>query len=77
MDFFTEEKADFEFLCDYTLEDNHMVSLGKIFPLYTYIGLDKGEYQVNSFLITRQKHMLWVLIRSEALLMSTHNICFC
>ena len=27
------------------------------------IGLDKSEYQVNSFLITRQKHMLWVLIR--------------
>ena len=26
-DFMTAEKADFEFLCDYTLEDNHMVSL--------------------------------------------------
>ena len=34
------------------------------------------------FLISSQKHMLWVFIRStrrlgEALLMSTHNICFC
>ena len=25
------------------------------------IGLDKGGYQVNSFLISQQKHMLWVL----------------
>ena len=72
------------------------------------IGLDKSGYQVNTFLISRRKHMLWVLIRSasaenlhcgyslevpqrgasneypqhmfssrnEALLMSTHNICF-
>ena len=32
-----------------------------------YIGLDKSEYQVNSFLITGQKHMLWVLIRSASL----------
>ena len=38
------------------------------------IGLDKSGYQVNSFLISQYKHMLWVLI--EALLMSTHNICF-
>ena len=33
MDFFnedTEEKADFEFLCDYTLEDNHMVSYTQV-----------------------------------------------
>ena len=41
-----------------------------------YIGLDKGGYPVNIFLISPRKHMLWVLI-AEALLMSTHNICFC
>ena len=72
------------------------------------IGLDKSGYQVNSFLISQRKHVLWVLIRSasldeniccgyslevpqqgasneypqhmfssaEALLMSTHNLCF-
>ena len=41
------------------------------------IGLDKRGYQVNIFLISPQKHMLWVLIRSgEVLLMSTHNIWF-
>ena len=28
------------------------------------IGLDKGGYNVNIFLISPQKHMLWVLIRS-------------
>ena len=27
------------------------------------MGLDKSEYQVSSFLITRRKHMLWVFIR--------------
>ena len=31
-----------------------------------YIGLDKRGYQANSFLISRQKHMLWVLIRSAS-----------
>ena len=30
------------------------------------IGLDKIGYQVNSFLISQQKHMLWVLIRSAS-----------
>ena len=30
------------------------------------IGLDKSVYQVNSFLISRRKHMLWVLIRSAS-----------
>ena len=29
-----------------------------------YISLDKSGYQVNIFLISQQKHMLWVLIRS-------------
>ena len=29
------------------------------FPVNITIGLDKSEYQVNSFLITWQKHMLW------------------
>ena len=32
--------------------------------LYQHRGLDKSGHQVNSFLISRQKHMLWVLIRS-------------
>ena len=31
-----------------------------------FIGLDKSGYQVNSFLIYGQKHMLWVLIRSAS-----------
>ena len=31
------------------------------------IDLDKSGYQENSFLISRQKHMLWVLIRSASL----------
>ena len=31
-----------------------------------YIGLDKSGYQVNSFLISGQKYMLWVLIRSAS-----------
>ena len=30
------------------------------------IGLDKSGYQVNSFLISHSKHMLWVLIRSTS-----------
>ena len=30
------------------------------------IGLDKSGYQVISFLISRPKHMLWVLIRSAS-----------
>ena len=35
------------------------------------------DYQENSFLISQLKGILWVLNRSaEALLMSTHNICF-
>ena len=31
------------------------------------IGLDKSGYQVNIFLISPRKHMLWVLIRSASL----------
>ena len=31
---------------------------------FEIIGLDKRRYQANSFLISWQKHMLWVLIRS-------------
>ena len=31
------------------------------------IGLDKNGYQVNIFLISQQKHMLLVLIRSASL----------
>ena len=34
--------------------------------VYCFIGLDKSGYQVNSFLISRRKHMLWVLIRSAS-----------
>ena len=30
------------------------------------IGLDKSGYQVNGFLISRWKYMLWVLIRSAS-----------
>ena len=30
------------------------------------IGLDKNGYQVNSFLISPRKRMLWVLIRSTS-----------
>ena len=32
----------------------------------TTIGLDKSWHQVNCFLISRRKHMLWVLIRSTS-----------
>ena len=28
------------------------------------------------FLISAQKHRLWVLIRTKAILMSTHNLCY-
>ena len=45
-------------------------------PFLEFIDLDKSGYQVNIFLISPQKHMLWVLIRSKVLLMSTQNICF-
>ena len=38
----------------------------RITNLTMNIGLDKSEYQENSFLITRRKHMLWVLIRSAS-----------
>ena len=31
-----------------------------------HIGLDKGGYPVNIFLISPRKHMLWVLIRSTS-----------
>ena len=30
------------------------------------IGLDKGGYPINIFLISPRKHMLWVLIRSAS-----------
>ena len=30
------------------------------------IGVDKSGYQVNIFLISRRKHMLWVLIGSAS-----------
>ena len=34
--------------------------------IYIIIGLDKGGYPVNIFLISPRKHMLWVLIRSAS-----------
>ena len=42
---------------------NDVVSFEQLGP---DIGLDKGEYPVNIFLISPQKHMLWVLIRSAS-----------
>ena len=39
-----------------------------------FIAPDKKGYPHNIFLISPPKHMLWVLIRSEVLLMSTHNM---
>ena len=32
----------------------------------TFIGLDKSGYQVNIFLISPRKHMLWLLSRSSS-----------
>ena len=39
--------------------------MGKNFGVYI-IGLDKGGYQVNIFLNSPRKHMLWVLIRNAS-----------
>ena len=50
----------------------HFLILWITYPQYCnikkcmYIGLDKGGYPVNIFLISPQKHMLWVLIRSAS-----------
>ena len=43
------------------------------------IGLDKGRYRRNVFLISPRKHVLGSHLKhlSEALIMSTHNICCC
>ena len=46
------------------------------------IALDKWCIQINIFLIFQQKHMLWVsrrmaLAKAKAILLGTHNICFC
>ena len=40
----------------------------KLFPfrLDLFIGLDKKRYEVNIFLISPQKHVFWVLIRSAS-----------
>ena len=38
-----------------------------ICPMTMIIGLDKSGYQMNIFLISPRKHMLWVLIRSISL----------
>ena len=37
-----------------------------------HIGLDKSGYQVNSFLDSQQKHILWVLIRRASV---RHFLC--
>ena len=38
----------------------------QILGVSTLIGPDKNGYRVNIFLISPQKHMLWVLIRSAS-----------
>ena len=45
----------------------------RIYSVHQGIGLDKSGYQVNIFLISPQKHMLWALIRSH---MSTTTFVF-
>ena len=47
--------------------------LQKLATVEIYIGLDKSAYQVSSFLISAQKHMLWVLIRSASPLWGISN----
>ena len=47
----------------------------QMYTLTIIIAPDKRGDLENIFLIPAQKHMLWEL--DEALLMSTHNICFC
>ena len=37
------------------------------YSFHQHIGLDENGYQVNIFLISPQKHMLWVLIGSASL----------
>ena len=49
------------------LNDNTFTEKGaKAMAKVMYIGLDKSGYQVNSFLISRRKHMLLVLIGSAS-----------
>ena len=45
------------------LKQNHWI-LQNVSMDSKCIGLDKGGYLVNIFLISPRKHMLWVLIRS-------------
>ena len=40
----------------------------------TVIGLDKSGYKVNIFLISPQKHMLWVLVRSASVDKSGYKV---
>ena len=57
-----------------TVNDNHVDNCLKEILTFVYygsivnkhIGLDKGGYPVNIFLISPRKHMLWVLIRSSS-----------
>ena len=42
--------------------------MGRVVELSNfYIGLDKSGYQVSIFLISPQKHMLWVLLMSTTM----------
>ena len=45
---------------------NKMDEFSNFYMVGSYIGVDRRGYQVNIFLISPQKHMLWVLIRSAS-----------
>ena len=38
-----------------------------------YIGLEKRGYQANNFLISRQKHMLWVVLSDYGMFYKKHR----
>ena len=48
------------------LQNHWMLQNIMAFEKPVIIGLDKSGYQVYIFLISPQKHMLWVLIRSAS-----------
>ena len=57
----------YTFLCRNKIK-NIIHPMNKIYQILgVRIGLDKSRYQVNIFLISRRKHMLWVLIRGYSL----------
>ena len=55
------------YLLTYALNEDsnnlHILAIWHVPPMKTLIGLDKGGYPINIFLIFPWKHMLWVLIR--------------